>query len=97
MLFRFSPFLIARKCSVSHDSEHFYVVWRRFRCVYAPCGGVFRCIYTRGAVILCIFINIGAFLENISPKERKTLDFAVYVCYAGIVKENGGAVANKNT
>ena len=28
------------------------------------------------------------FLENISPKERKTLDFSVYVCYAGIVKEN---------
>ena len=38
---------------------------RRFLCVYAPCGGVFRCIYTRGAVLLCIFINIGAFLENI--------------------------------
>ena len=46
---------------------------------------------------MCIFMNIGAFLENISPKERKTLYFAVYVCYAGIVKENGGAVANKNT
>lgn len=42
-------------------------------------------------------MNIGAFLENISPKGRKTLDFSVYVCYAGIVKENGGAVANKNT
>ena len=37
------------------------------------------------------------FLKNISPKERKTLDFAVFVGYAGIVKENGGAVANKNT
>ena len=97
MLFRFSPLLIARKCSVSHDAEHFYVVWRRFRCVYALCGDVFRCIYTRAEAFLCIFMNIGAFLENISPKERKTLDFAVYVCYAGIVKENGGAVANKNT
>ena len=65
--------------------------------MYAPCGGVFRCIYTRGEAFLCIFMNIGAFLENISPKERKTLDFPVYVCYAGIAKENGGAVANKNT
>lgn len=61
------------------------------------CGGVFRCIYTRAEAFLCIFMNIGAFLENISPKERKTLDFAVFVCYAGIVKENGGAVANKTT
>ena len=41
-------------------------------------------------------MNIGAFLENVSPKGRKTLDFAVFVCYDGIVKENGGAVANKN-
>ena len=69
---------------------------RRFRCVYAPCGGVFRCIYTRAEAFLCIFMNIGAFLENVSPKGRKTLDFAVFVCYDGIVKENGGAVANKN-
>lgn len=46
---------------------------------------------------MCIFMNIGAFLENISPKERKTLDFSAYVCYAVIVKENGGAVAHKNT
>ena len=42
-------------------------------------------------------MNIGAFLQNISPKGRKTLDFSAYVCYADIVKENGGAVANKNT
>ena len=54
--------------------------------MYAICGGVFRCIYTRAETFLCIFMNIGAFLENISPKERKTLDFSVYVCHAGIVK-----------
>lgn len=75
MLFRFSPLLIARKCSVSHDAEHFYVVWRRFSLH----------IYARGGVFVNIY-KYEAFLENISPKERKTLDFSVYVCYAGIVK-----------
>ena len=76
--------------------------------IFTLCGGVFvACMryaetffvaYIRAQRrFLCIFMNIGAFLENISPKGRKTLDFSVYVCYAGIVKENGGAVANKNT
>ena len=65
--------------------------------IFMLCGGVFRCIYTRAEAFLCIFMNIGAFLQNISPKGRKTLDFSAYVCYADIVKENGGAVANKNT
>lgn len=65
--------------------------------IFTLCGGVFVACMRYAEAFLCIFINIGAFLENISPKERKTLDFSVYVCYAGIVKENGGAVANKNT
>lgn len=45
MLFRFSPLLIARKCSVSHDSEHFYVVWRRFSLHIYARRGVFVNIY----------------------------------------------------
>lgn len=65
--------------------------------IFTLCGGVFFACMRHAEAFLWIFMNIGAFLENISPKERKTLDFSVYVCYAGIVKENGGAVANKNT
>ena len=76
--------------------------------IFTLCGGVFvACMryaetffvaYIRAQMRFFLkFMKIFAFFENIYTKGRKTLDFSVYVCYAGIVKENGGAVANKNT